>query len=141
MTTATANRGACAECGKTGGSMVALRDALGAPASVHLPTTVGDHRTDEGCQGVFLARMKTETLQLQQEEQDDKLLTIALRKQGTSPGGGVKELVQSLEQSRSSRRNPLPLREIFDCKVVGCPRFFDSEAGRDLHLKRGHKLD
>ena len=144
MTTATATikRGACAVCGNKGGSMVALRDAQGAPVTVHLPThTEGGTvvRVEDSCQGVFLGRMKTETLRLQQEEKDNRLLESALRDREGKNSPGVGALVQSLEQSRSSRGNPLPVRGIFDCTVQGCPRFFDSEAGRDLHLKRGHK--
>lgn len=131
----------CHFCGTTqkGDKFTSLPDENGIPRAIHIPVTAVDGKSADitpGCLKGFEDRVADAQRQRVREHNEDMALQ-ALRREGGNPsllGPEMKELVQSL----SSRGKPNTQREIFDCTVGDCSRFFDSEAGRNGHLK-GHK--
>ena len=127
-----ATKRGCYVCGtiQRGDTFTALPDERGITRTIHTPIHAEDGKSVDrnvGCLEMFVGRVTAAQKQAVQEQKETLALS-ALRREGN--GQRVAELAQSLEQSR----------EIFDCSVEGCPRFFDSQNGADLHLRRGHKV-
>ena len=144
MTTATATGRRCFYCGTTvpGDKFTSLPDENGTPRSIHVPVVAVDGKSVDltpGCRKGFEDRVAAVQRQRVREKQEDMALSALRREGGLKPsllGPEQKALVESIQQKRSPRESSP--REIFDCSVGDCPRFFDSEAGRNGHLK-GHK--
>ena len=129
MTTATAieKKKGCAVCGgiERGDTFVSLPDETGVARAVHIPIHAVDGKSTDrnvGCEEAFKSRVTAARKQELQQERET-LALAAFRREG----GNIPRLEQSSQRG-------------FDGPVEDCSRFFDSENGRDLHLRRGHKV-
>lgn len=117
----------CYICGgvERGDAFTSLPDEKGIGRVVHIATVAVDGKSvdrNAGCLEAFTTRCATAQRQRVREERED-LALAALRREG----GNIPRL------EHSSQRG-------YDCTAEGCKRFFDTVPGRDLHLRKGHKV-
>ncbi len=116
----------CFVCGglERGDSWTSLPDENNIGRVIHTPITAIDGKSADRnleCLETFKGRVATAGRERVRQEQED-LALAAMRREGNVP-----------------RVPPPPVQRGFDCTDGDCNRFFDSENGRDLHLRRGHK--
>lgn len=111
----------CFVCGglERGDTWVSLPDENNIGRVIHTPiTAIGNKSVDKNldCLETFTTRVATAQRQQVREQQEDLALAA------------------------HSRQFPAPQPRGFNCPAPDCSRFFDSENGRDLHMRKGHKV-